>query len=940
MHMAEQTFDLNPAQQAAVDITNGPALVVAGAGTGKTRVITERIMRLISTGVAPESILALTFTEKAAGEMRDRLSLSAAMDVNVHTFNGFGQELLEQYGPEWGLSDLRLLGDVGELVFVRDHFDAFALDYFAPLSSPTGQLKTLCTYVSQLKQELITPEAYAAWAAALPVTDAADKLEKQKQQEIAGFYATYLELTRAAHVITYDDQIFLSIELLQARPNILRAIQERFVYVLVDEFQDTNTMQSRLIDLIAGAHRNLMVVGDDDQAIYGWRGATLANILDFSTRYPGAQNVTLIKNYRSTQAILDAAYRLIQNNNPDRLEVTNHLDKRLVANRGSGLAPVVQHFYTQAAEMTWVAEDIAARLQNGADPSTIAVLARSNATLTKVHQALELHAVEHVVVGVQDDLYKQPAVAQLIEVLTAVSDPQNNQALFYTLSGPAFELPQAELSELAASAKYDHTTLAAAIAASDNQAAKTALQQVEAWRAHHADVSVRQLAYDIITDSGWKTRLYDREDDPEAIVQAQALSEYFKTLKEFEQVATVPSVRTYLENVETLRSSGEAFDGTLDISSSAVNVMSVHKSKGLEWETVYVVDCTDGSFPMTRGGRAGLQVPAELVTHRSGADERLAEERRAMYVAVTRARSELILTYGDKVRDGGMHRKPSRFLGEMFGDTPAPTIEHADQINLELFGPTETYATAVPSSILQNGIYTLSASQIACYLRCPRDFYYKYILHIPEPQGAAAGYGTAIHAAIQRICEGRLNHAVPPYEAIVELVQAKLPKRGFASENVKQRMYEQAMESTKRIYERFITDTPPLAVETTFAVAVPDLPVRIKGRMDAVYAHDKGIEIRDYKTSRSVTTYEQAKSKTNASQQLTVYALAWQLMHAGELPAALTLDFVETGQMASVRRTPASLETLKKNLAKMVESMQTGNYPLGSQHDYCAHPPI
>lgn len=931
--------ELNKQQEQAVDIVDGSALVVAGAGTGKTRVIVERVKSLMRAGVKPENILALTFTDKAAGEMRDRLSISAAMDVNVHTFNGLGQELLEQYGPEWGLSDLRLLGEVGELVFVREHLDDFGLDYFAPLSSPTGQLKTLCGYVSKLKQELILPNDYTNYADSLPVSDEADELEKKKQQEIAAFYSKYMELAREHHVITFDDQIFLSIQLLEARPNILRELQDRYQYILVDEFQDTNTMQSRLIDLLASEHHNLMAVGDDDQAIYGWRGATLANILDFKKRYPKATDVPLIKNYRSTQEILDVAYRLIQQNNPNRLEVTNSLGKRLIAHRGKGAKPKVIHFYTQSSELTWIAEDIAAHIRNGADPGQIAVLARSNAMLAKVHQALDLNGVEHIVIGVQEDLYRQPAVGQLIEIMSAINDPQNSTALFHALSGPAFVLPQNELSELASNAKYEHTSLADSIKESGNKKFVEALNQIERWRSRHADVSVRQLAFDIITDSGWKARLAEREGEPEAIVQAQALSAFFKTLQEFEQISLVPSVRSYLDNLETLRSGGEVFDGTLDVSESKVNVMSVHKAKGLEWERVYIADCVDGSFPSSHSGPKGLQIPTSLLKHHSSADERMAEERRAMYVAVTRARSTLILTYGDKVRDGGKHRKPSRFLQEMFGDVTPEIFTQTEQINLELFTPEIGAIPAVPSAILHNGTYTLSASQIATYIHCPRNFYYKYILNLPEPEGAAASYGTALHAAIQLISEGRLRHNVPTYAEVEALIKSKLPKRGFASEGIQQKLHTQALETAKRIYERFTTEQLPTEVEKRFVVRVPELPVILKGRMDAIYTHEKGIEIRDYKSSSAVTTYEQAKAKTINSQQLTVYALAWQLLH-DELPAALTLDYVETGQMASVKRTQLSLDSLKKKLSMMVESMETGNYPLGSRHEYCSHPPV
>lgn len=936
-------MQLNDAQQTAVDVTYGPALVVAGAGTGKTRVIVERIIRLIRSGVKPEHILALTFTEKAAGEMLDRVSeasLGAALETTIATYNGFGNDLLERYGSEWGLGSLRLLGDTGQLVFLREHFDELELDYFAPISSPDGQLKNLADYVSLLKQQLVSPEAYEHYAAALPVTDEADALEKKKQQELATFYKTYLELCRTNQVIDYDDQIYLTIQLLHARPNILRQLQAQYQYLLVDEFQDTNPMQSALIDLLADKEQNLMVVGDDDQSIYGWRGATLANILDFKKRYPKAKDITLIENYRSTQHILDAAYRLIQNNNPDRLEVINKLDKRLHAQTSDGLAPTARHFYTFEAELTWIAEDIAARIQNGQDPAHIAVLARRNQGIQRAHEVLELHGVPHAVVGLQNDMYKQPAVRQLIEVLRAIGDPLDNLALFHTLCGPAFGLSQDELSRLSAQANRAHELLGSTITQTGNDVFKAALEQLEQWRLHHADMNVGDLAYAVITESGWKQRLYEHaESDTDAVVQAQALSEFFKTLKEFERIATIASVQSYLANLAVLEASGNSFgDGTLDISEALVNVLSVHKAKGLEWDTVYVIDCTEGSFPMRNYGGSGLAVPLELHAARSGADESMAEERRSMYVAVTRAKRELVLTYSDK-HGNGAHRKPSRFLGEMFEQATAETVDHQDQVNLELFAPRVTAQTAaVPDTILRDGLYTLSASQIECWDNCPRDFYYKHILSIPEPEGPAATYGTAIHAAIEHISKGRRSGKVPSLEEIVDLVKRALPQAGYTSVRTRERAHAQALQSVHNLYERFTTEALPFEVEQWFDVRVPDLPVRIKGRMDAVYPHTGGgVEIRDYKTSSGVRTPEQAKRRATSSLQLTVYALAWQLQH-DELPASLALDFVETGQIGPVRRTQKALDTLHTKLERMVDNMQTSVYPLGKKHDYCVHP--
>jgi DNA helicase-2/ATP-dependent DNA helicase PcrA len=932
---------LNSSQQEAVDLTTGPALVVAGAGTGKTRVIVERILKLIENGTKPENILALTFTEKAAQEMLDRVSdvsLSAGIAAKIATFNGFGQELLDTYGSEWGMSNLRLLGDIGELVFVRDHFDEFDLDYFAPLSNPLGQLKTLCEYVSKCKQELVSPDAYLNYAESLPTADDAERIERQKQREIASFYKKYLELARQKQVITYDDQIFMAIELLKARPNILRDIQERYHYVLVDEFQDTNTMQSALIDLLAEKQKNLMVVGDDDQAIYGWRGATLANILNFKQRYPAAKDITLIENYRNTQPILDAAYRLIQHNNPDRLEHVERLDKRLRAQTSTESHPTVKRFYTHSSELTWVAEDIAHRLADGADAGQIAVLARGNSTVNKVHEALEMHGVEHVVVGVQTDLYSQPVVRSVVEVLKAINDPLDSTALFHCLTGPAFDLPQSRLSELASTARLEQRSLIQTIADAEDHNFKEALDLLSRWRETSATISVRRLVYDVITDSGWKDRLFKQAtQNDELVLQTQALNEYFNTLKEFERIANLPSVQSYILNYETLRSGGDSFDGSEVLSPTAVNVMTVHKSKGLEWKSVYIVNCVQGSFPSTAGSR-GIELPAELLQHASRADERLSEERRAMYVAITRAREELTLTYSDKIREGGSRRKPSLFLHEMFGADGEPETAFSSRADIDLFASEGSVPTTIiPSKILKNGVYTLSASQIACYLNCPYDFYYKHVLSIPQAEGASASYGTAIHAGIQYIGEQRLQGRTPGYEEVLSVVEAKMPSRGFASEAVKQKNLGAYLESTKRMYGRFISDPLPLHIEKPFNVAVPDTPVRIKGRIDAVYDTPRGIEIRDYKTSRSVRTADVAKRKASENKQLTVYALAWLLEH-GELPALEVLDFVETGQRGEVRRTNRAIATLTDNLSKIVTSMQDNVYPLGHNHDFCAHP--
>ena len=939
---AEEYKRLNSAQRMAVDHVEGPIIVVAGAGTGKTRVITERIVHLIQGGTPPENILALTFTEKAAGEMFDRVSegsLSAALDATIATYNGFGNDLLKQYGGEWGLGSLRLLGETGQLVFLREHFDELGLDYFAPISSPDGQLDILRSYVSLLKQQLVQPEMYIKYADELPVLDSADTLEKKKQQELAHFYKTYLGLCRKHQVVDYDDQIFLTIQLLQTRPNVLRELQERYRYVLVDEFQDTNPMQSALVDLLIGKFQNLMVVGDDDQSIYGWRGATLANILDFTKRYPNTKNITLIENYRSTQSILDASYRLIQHNNPDRLEVINKLDKHLHAQTNDGPKPIARHFYTLEAELTWIADDIMRRLRHGQDPGSIAILARRTQIVQRAHEALELHDVPHVMAGLKNDLYAQPAVRQLIEALKSIGDPQDNLALFHTLSGPLFDLPAGELAMYSACARREHTSLNQVITQTGSEPFKSALQQITSWCERSSGISVGSVAFAILDESGWKSRLYrhGNETSGETYLQVQALKEFFTTLKEFERITGVASVQNYLVNLPVLQAGGGEFEDTsLDISDSLVNVLSVHRAKGLEWDTVYVIDCTEGSFPM-RSRSVSLAIPTSLRVVQSAADEHLAEERRLMYVAVTRARKELILTYGDR-HGNGTQRKPSRFLEEMFDGPATDTRNKEEQTTLELFAPrTSLGSMPLPEHMTQDGIFILSASQIECWLKCPQDFYYKYILGMPEPDNPIATYGTAIHNAIQHIFEGRRNDHIPSLEMLETEVKAALPRSGYQSAGIRDRAHAQALQSVRTIYKRFTREALPIGVEQAFGVPVPNLPLKITGRMDAVYQQEDGVEIRDFKTSSSVTTPEKAKSRATNSQQLSIYALAWQIKH-DELPAILTLDFVETGQIGSVHKTQRSLDTLQTKLAGMITDLQAGTYSPGKDHTYCSHP--
>ena len=320
---------LNNEQLQAVTAPDGPALIIAGAGTGKTTVITRRIAWLIEEKKVPsDRILALTFTDKASAEMEDRVSgllENGYYDLEISTFHSFCEKIIRRFGIEIGLpADAKLLNETDQWLLLRNHLDDLPLSYYKPKGNPTKFLRDLLKHFSRAKDELITPEQYLEYAESIRLdkdrAEAGDASEHDRIQEIANIYHAYQQLLLQENAMDFGDLIVYAVQLLQQRQRARSYYQEKFHSILVDEFQDTNWAQYELIKLLAGEKKNIMVVGDDDQAIYKFRGASVSNILSFKKDFSESTDIVLTQNYRSKQNILDAAYALIQHNNPDRLE--------------------------------------------------------------------------------------------------------------------------------------------------------------------------------------------------------------------------------------------------------------------------------------------------------------------------------------------------------------------------------------------------------------------------------------------------------------------------------------------------------------------------------------------------------------------------------------------------------------------------------------------
>jgi len=375
---------LNQEQLQAVTHGDGPILIIAGAGTGKTTVITKRIEYLIlEKNISPKKILALTFTEKAAKEMETRIDEVLPYgytDLWIETFHAFCDRILRQEALHLGLSpDFQLMTEAEALLFLRKNIFSFELKYFRPLSNPSKFLQGLLQHFSRLKDDDITPEDYLNFAVSLSPDDyTPDEIEKIN--ELAKSFDLYEKIKKKNNVMDFSDLISTVLTLFRTRPHILSFYQKQFEFILVDEFQDTNYAQNELAILLSGVKKNITVVGDDDQSIYRWRGAAIANMIQFKDHFPNASIVALTKNYRSTQSILDNAYTLIQHNNPDRLEVKEKINKRLAAEshtQGDGSEFLYATRGEDEAEL--VAKKIKDEIQkNKRSPKDFAILVRAN----------------------------------------------------------------------------------------------------------------------------------------------------------------------------------------------------------------------------------------------------------------------------------------------------------------------------------------------------------------------------------------------------------------------------------------------------------------------------------------------------------------------------------------------------------------------------------
>ena len=944
---------LSPAQREAVVHGEGPLLIIAGAGTGKTTVLTRRIAHLIASKQArPEEVLALTFTEKAAMEMAERVDQLIPYGYAeswISTFHAFGDHVLRQGALQAGLQpDFRVLSRPEQVIFLRERLWQLPLQRFRPLGDPTSHLHALLDVVSRAKDEDVSPEEYQAWAEAAGAAagDEAARDAAESHLEVAGFYATYQRLLGEAGLADFGDQIHRTLALLRTQPALLAGLGQRFRYVLVDEFQDTNHAQLELVRLLAGgAASNITVVGDDDQAIYRWRGAASANLLAFLRLYPGARQVVLRDNYRSTPPILEAASRLIRYNNPYRLEVVAGVDKRLLSPRSGG-APVRHHRYdTVSAEADGVAALIDERLQQGFRPRDVAILVRSNGEADPFLRALNVKGIPHRFSGSRG-LYDQPEVRLLVSFLRALARPADSVPVFYLAAAEPYRLPENELLRLNHYARRKNRPLLdvlrelpanedlAGVGGAAREAAERLLIHLDRAAAEVSRLRTGEVLYRYLNESGLMARL-SRGASAADEAAARNVARFFEKVRAYGAVAEHDRLPAFVEHLELMREAGDdPAVAEAERDEEAVHVLTVHKAKGLEFPLVFIVGGAEDRFPVRRHSRP-LDLPAALEKEEhAGGDAHLQEERRLFYVAMTRARDELVLTsaadYG-----GGRPRKVSRFVVEALDlPSPAPLARRTDALEaLARNQPPAPLPEAAPVPLPPGQPLRLSFAQMDDYATCPLKYRYVHVLRVPLLAHHRVIYGHAVHKAVQALFQARLDGGAPTADDLVAAFRAAWVSEGFLSREHEEERLRTGEETLRRFHAQEASNPlRPVAVEKEFSFTVG--ATRVGGRYDLVLeAPDGAVTILDFKTG-SVDDETKAAQRARDSLQLDVYALAW-LRTQGRLPERLELRFLESGLSGVKVPTHDEAARTEEKIRGVAESLRRREFPARPSYMAC-----
>jgi DNA helicase-2/ATP-dependent DNA helicase PcrA len=970
-------FALNPEQRRAVEHGEGPLLVVAGPGSGKTRVITERIVYLLERvpGLEPPNILAVTFTEKAAGEMKGRVARALGEPPSlphISTFHSFCYEVLRKRH-----FDRRLLDKVDVWIFLRRRMEQLGLEFYRKLVEPGAFLHDLNDFFSRCQDELIDPEDFEAHVAGVAkeferVAGRLDPEERceaeenlRKLHELARVFRSSRRLIEEAGCSSLGSLISETVRLFDREPEVLSAYRARFRYVLVDEFQDSNFAQVELLRRLAGPPHNITAVGDDDQAIYRFRGAAHGAFEMFAKAFGKPETVFLNRNYRSTKKILSVADAAIA------LNTGRGKKPKLLTEKAEGERVFLLSSDDYRSEAAWVAEEIERLKRHGTVFGDIAVLYRAHSYRDPLVEEFRRRGVPFAIRGLS--VLSTVILRDLVAYLRLVHSPHESISLTRVLLVPRWRFPEELSLEVRRRAAKDRCSLADAI-----QTMRRSLFQNEIERTGWPELEKLLSELRAAAARLPMTKLFDRladrlglaflpGDPDEAYVAA-----FRRFLEEWEEKSETRRLDEFMEYFAYFQDAGGKVEAPEPAERlNAVQMMSVHAAKGLEFPVVFLISVAPRRFP-TSERKPVIEFPDALRRAPAPPENiHLQEERRLFFVALTRAMERL---YVSGVAKGG--RKPSVFVEDLLTDTvlmgrdlesiSVPAVEPEAAAERAVAAPARVRRGAqrglfsegseAPASIYPDlarwaaapppnppdGKLSLSATAIETYRDCPLKFKLGHFLRIPTGPQAALTFGNVMHQAVRHYFELRKLCAAPPAaEAVEKFFLERWRGAGFEDSYQEQAYQKAGLEQLRAFVERqnaLALDASKVRSEENFRLDLGD--VVLEGRIDQIsplaHGRHQDVELTDYKTGKPRSAKEAEKSL-----QLSIYALAAR-EQLGLNPARLTFYNLTSNEAVSSVRTAKDLERALAEVRQVAEQIRARLFPPapGFACRFCDYVPI
>ncbi|MFQ5451957.1 MAG: ATP-dependent helicase [Candidatus Paceibacterota bacterium] len=892
---------LNPAQRRAVDIIEGPVMVIAGPGTGKTHVLSARIANILQkTDTDPYSILALTFTDSAAANMRRRVVEMIGKTgyyVNISTIHSFCSDVIKTH-PEYFPIDRgsEALSEFERIDMFQSIVESLKLEVLKPINRPLFYLRDAMTAISNLKREGVSPEIYSKIIKSeyahpsrnlTKVEALRFKKNKRKNQELLKIYKEYEKRLRVALRFDFDDMISLVLSAFKRHELLLREYQEKLHYFLVDEYQDTNSAQNTIVEQLAsywGETANLFVVGDPNQSVFRFQGASIENSLEFIKRFPRAEVIALDTAYRSPQLFYEVAHNVIQNNLLTKVDkgVLRSLHKKLKGKRKSGGEIVLAALPSQTIEVIYIAEEIKKLLGRGVLPEEIAVLYRNNADVPELASALEKLGVAYQIDGGVNILHDE-YIRQLLQMLRVISDIGSyaeDEKLFevmcYEWTGIDSMLAM-KAARAAGRAKVSIVDLIQKghavftkyhigddVSAVEFYALEKFIQQLIDWGIRDKSRVFTQWFEEVISESGYLDWILSRETKAELLTNLNTL---FREVKALTQERHDLKLSDFLQAVDIMQEQRIAlFAEDLNVESGSVSLSTVHKAKGREWNYVFIYKCIDGKWGNVRT-RELIELPKGLLGSTDvSKKERNEDERRIFYVALTRAKHALYITYPETIVTAARSREvvASMFLEEI-GDRYVKHIDvsgftkQVEKHLVELISPAPSLTIKISETdffrrIIEN--FKLSPTALNTYLRDRQDFMQNVLLRVPRAKPDYMAFGTSVHYALEKLYKARMQNSNFKVQNLLNEFEISLKKELLRSKDFKRRL-KQGRDVLTLYYKTYVDENvEPLFVEKFFGsgfskTILGDIP--LSGRIDRVDWIDKErglVRVVDYKTGR------------------------------------------------------------------------------------------